>query len=191
MSVIDDPNAIAGATVPVIPQESYSGVRVHVVGTKLYMIWDVWKPGLFLKVLDHCAYMTIQDGKFVVKHCREGVKFEFESEIQPLVDIESVFRPRLSSTASNVVGNLVANQPELGKFAGWQIDMASRAWAISEDYPDESKLVNWIPSNSPKNMFEYAEIQRGDLARSIAELEAYIGSLTREKKELQSKLDGY
>jgi hypothetical protein len=100
-------------------------------------------------------------------------------------------KPVPDGADANIVSNLLLSQPELvGKYDDWQIALAHRDWSISEDHPDETKIVDWIPEFSAENIIRYINIRNGDLRRAIAELEKYhleqrktIARLQKELKE--------
>lgn len=178
----ENPNT---ASIPVITQISYPNVRLHVTGDKLYVMWDVFKPGIMSK-LDHVAYLVSRNGKFVEEHCKEGSTVD--SAVQPLMTLGSTFRPRVDSVVSNIVNNLLANNPNLQPYAAWQIDYAHRQWSQSGDYPNEEMVIQYIPGDTAEAKFEYLGMQMGDKNRAIAELEKYISKLTTERNQLNGTI---
>ena len=71
---------MSNETLPVVQAESRAG-RFHIVGDKLYVIFDVPGTGLLGKV-DHSEYLTVRDGKFVTGIC--GLPLELNM-IEPLL----------------------------------------------------------------------------------------------------------
>lgn len=163
--------------VPVITQKSYPNVRLHIQGDKLFAMWDVAKPGLLGK-LDHIAYLVVEGDKFAERGYGPDLT---DSEAKPLIVLGSLFRPRVDSHVTNIVNNLIAADPRLAAYTAWQIDYAHRQWTVSEDYPDEMLVVNWIPGDTAQSKLEYMNMQLGDRNRNIAELERYIITLKAEK----------
>jgi hypothetical protein len=51
---------------------------------------------------------------------------------------------RLRNYVHQIVINLRVSQPNLAEYTDDQIDKAHRNWSSSDDFPDESKLVDWI-----------------------------------------------
>jgi len=166
---------------PVTTQKIYPGARIHIQGDKLFLMWDVLKPGIMGKI-DHVAYMVVEGDKFVEKGFGESFA---DKEAQPLIALGSALRPRVESSVMNIVNNLVQNQQNLAPYAAWQIDMAQREWAVSEDYPHEDMIVNRIPADTADNKLKYQQLQLGDKNRSIAELEKYNSQLQKELVDLK------
>lgn len=161
---------------PVTTQKIYPNARIHIQGDKLFLMWDVLKPGIMGKI-DHVAYMVVEGDKFVEKGYGESFA---DKEAQPLLSLGSAYRPRVESWVMNIVNNLVQSQQDLAPYAAWQIDMAQRDWSISEDYPHEDMLVHWIPSDTADNKLKYQQLQLGDKNRSLAELSAFNTQLSKE-----------
>lgn len=169
---------------PVITQKSYPNVRLHIQGDKLFAMWDVVKPGIVGR-LDHVAYMVIEGDKFAERGYGADLP---DSEAKPLIVLGSLFRPRVDSHIMGIVGNLTMTQENLRPFAAWQIDYAHRNWNVSDRYPDESTIVQFIPDDTAQSKLEYMNMQIGDRNRTITDLERYCSKLQSELNALKTKI---